>query len=139
MENSVVKTKKSKIWIFWVVVAVALVALIGFYIWDVILYQAPGTIRDGILYLNYEEIYVYSSLESALTDTKGEDGPPKPLKEYLPEILAKEKLVYLEGTTVGVCIDKQITEEEIPNVIRQKDRIVYKLGNYFLAESIQAE
>ena len=137
MENNVTKTSKWKIWIFWVVVAVALVALIGFYVWDVILYQAPGTIRDGVLYLNSEEMYVYSSLESALTDTKGENGPPKPLKEFLPEILAKEKLVYLEGTTVGICIDNKITEEELQK--GKKDRVVYKIDNYFLAESIQGE
>jgi len=132
--------QKSKSWIIWIIVAIVTFAIaIGFYIWVVVLEHAPGMIRDGVLYLNQEEIYVYSSLDSALADTKGEDGPPKTLKEILPEILAEEKLVYLEGTTVGICIDKQITEEEIPDAETKEDRVVYKIGNYFLAESMPGE
>jgi len=136
MELDVDKAKKSKAWIFWVVLAGVVLALVLVHVSTVTQAHAHGTIHGDVLYLNSEEIYVYSSLESALTDTKGEDGPPKPLKEFLPEILAEEKLVYLEGTTVGVyldgiCMDKQIPENEC--------RTVYRIGNYFLAESIPSE
>ena len=94
-----------------------------------------GTLTDQVLYLNYEKVYVYDSVNSALTDTKCQDGPPKPLKEILPELLKNESLVYLEGTTVGISIDQQITQEEISDK-RKEDRIIYKIGDYFLAESI---
>jgi len=136
------RTKKQKI-IYAVsgilIMIFALCLVLGIFIYQVKYSTSSGTLRDGVIYLNHEEIYVYDSLESALTDTKCKDGPPKPLEEILPEILADKKLMYLEGTTVGICIDKQITEQEIPDSKSKEDRVVYKVGNYFLAESIPGE
>ena len=116
--------------------AVTLILMFVIYcVWTTFFEFSPGTIRGNVLYVNHEEMSVYSSLEFALADTENEPSSSVPLGSTLSDFLAKGRLVYLKGTTVGITIENVITQEDAEPK-SSEDRVVYRVGDYFIAERI---
>lgn len=122
--------------IIWAAIGVsALLLFIAFFVHQYVAIY-PDHVRGDVLFVNIEDYYVYPDLNSALTDTKTEDGQPVPLKDVLSKLLDQDDLVYLKDSMAGICFDKKYTEEESP-LNKSNDRLVYYIENgYYIAKTI---